>query len=62
MAVAFLPVFYAKLALNDVPTLVPVELALWASAGILKGWRRRTTRSPAWRSASRRRRSTPAGS
>jgi 4-amino-4-deoxy-L-arabinose transferase-like glycosyltransferase len=41
MAVAFLPVFYAKLALNDVPTLVPVELALWASAGILKDGRRR---------------------
>lgn len=41
MAVAFLPVFYAKLALNDVPTLVPVELALWASAGILRSGRRR---------------------
>jgi hypothetical protein len=41
MAVAFLPVFYAKLALNDVPTLVPLELALWASAGILRDGRRR---------------------
>jgi 4-amino-4-deoxy-L-arabinose transferase-like glycosyltransferase len=41
MAVAFLPVFYAKLALNDVPTLVPLELALWAAAGILKDGRRR---------------------
>jgi hypothetical protein len=41
MAVAFLPVFYAKLALNDVPTLVPVELALWAAAGILRDGRRR---------------------
>jgi len=41
MAVAFLPVFYSKLALNDVPTLVPVELALWASAGILINGRRR---------------------
>jgi len=41
MAVAFLPVFYAKLALNDVPTLVPVEISLWASAGILRFGRRR---------------------
>ena len=41
MAVAFLPVFYAKLALNDVPTLVPLELALWAAAGILRDGRRR---------------------
>jgi hypothetical protein len=41
MAVAFLPVFYAKLALNDVPTLVPLELALWGAAGILRDGRRR---------------------
>jgi hypothetical protein len=41
MAVAFLPVFYAKLALNDVPTLVPLELALWGAAAILRGGRRR---------------------
>jgi 4-amino-4-deoxy-L-arabinose transferase-like glycosyltransferase len=41
MAVAFLPVFYSKLALNDVPTLVPVELALYAAAGILRTGRRR---------------------
>ncbi|MDX6676490.1 MAG: hypothetical protein QOE31_542 [Solirubrobacteraceae bacterium] len=36
MAVAFLPVFYSKLALNDVPTLVGVCLALWGTAGILR--------------------------
>ena len=41
MAVAFLPVFYSKLALNDVPTLVPVELGLYAAAGILRSGRRR---------------------
>ncbi|MEA2144193.1 MAG: hypothetical protein QOI64_2623 [Solirubrobacteraceae bacterium] len=35
-AVAFLPVFYAKLALNDVPTLAGVCLALWGAAGILR--------------------------
>ena len=32
-AVAFLPVFYAHLALNDVPTLAPVTLSLLGSAG-----------------------------
>jgi 4-amino-4-deoxy-L-arabinose transferase-like glycosyltransferase len=41
MAVAFLPVFYSKLALNDVPTLVGVEVALWAAAAILDGGSRR---------------------
>ena len=41
MAVAFLPVFYSKLALNDVPTLVGVEVVLWASAAILRGGGRR---------------------
>lgn len=35
-AVGFLPVFYSKLALNDVPTLVGVCLALWGAAGILR--------------------------
>jgi hypothetical protein len=35
-AVAFLPVFYSKLALNDVPTLAPLCLALWGTAGILR--------------------------
>jgi Dolichyl-phosphate-mannose-protein mannosyltransferase len=34
-AVAFLPVFYSHLALNDVPTLAPLTLSLLGSAGIL---------------------------
>jgi 4-amino-4-deoxy-L-arabinose transferase-like glycosyltransferase len=41
MAVAFLPVFYSKLALNDVPTLVGVCVALWGTAGILRFGRAR---------------------
>jgi hypothetical protein len=36
MAVAFLPVFYSKLALNDVPALVGVCLSLWGAAGVLR--------------------------
>jgi len=36
MAVAFLPVFYSKLALNDVPTTAGVCLALWGAAGVLR--------------------------
>jgi hypothetical protein len=35
-AVAFLPVFYSKLALNDVPTLAGLCLALWGAAGVLR--------------------------
>jgi hypothetical protein len=35
-AVAFLPVFYAHLALNDVPTLAPLTLALLGTAGVLR--------------------------
>ncbi len=35
-AVAFLPVFYAHLALNDVPTLAPLTLSLVGSAGVLR--------------------------
>jgi hypothetical protein len=35
MAVAFLPVFYSHLALNDVPATVPLALSLLGSAGIL---------------------------
>ena len=35
-AVAFLPVFYAHLALNDVPTLAPISLALYGVAGVLR--------------------------
>ena len=41
MAVAFLPVFYSHLALNDVPTLAPVSLALYAAAGVVRFGRRR---------------------
>ncbi len=41
LAVAFLPVFYGKLALNDSPTLAPVCLSLWGSAGILRRGRGR---------------------
>jgi Dolichyl-phosphate-mannose-protein mannosyltransferase len=40
-AVAFLPVFYAHLALNDVPTLAPLTLSLLGSAGVLRKGRRR---------------------
>jgi len=40
-AVAFLPVFYAHLALNDVPTLAPLTLSLLGSAGVLRYGRRR---------------------
>jgi hypothetical protein len=36
MAVAFLPVFYSHLALNDVPTLAPLTLSLLGSAGVLR--------------------------
>jgi dolichyl-phosphate-mannose-protein mannosyltransferase len=40
-AVAFLPVFYGHLALNDVPTLVPATLSLLGTAGILRKGRTR---------------------
>ncbi len=40
-AVAFLPVFYAHLALNDVPTLAPLTLSLLGTAGILRKGRAR---------------------
>jgi hypothetical protein len=40
-AVAFLPVFYAHLALNDVPTLAPLTLSLLGAAGVLRSGRRR---------------------
>jgi hypothetical protein len=36
LSVSFLPVFYSHLALNDVPTLAPIALALWGTAGILR--------------------------
>ena len=38
---AFLPVFYSHLALNDVPTLAPVALALYAASGVMRRGRRR---------------------
>ena len=41
MTFAFLPVFYSHLALNDVPTLAPVALALYGIAGVLRRGRRR---------------------
>jgi hypothetical protein len=40
-AVAFLPVFYAHLALNDVPTLAPLTASLLGSAGVLLKGRKR---------------------
>jgi len=40
LAVAFLPVFYAHLAVNDVPTLAPLTLSLLGSAGVLRSGRR----------------------
>jgi hypothetical protein len=40
-AVAFLPVFYSHLALNDVPTLAPLTLALLGAASVLHKGRRR---------------------
>ncbi len=39
LAVAFLPVFYSHLALNDVPTLAPVTLSLLGTAGVLRNGR-----------------------
>jgi hypothetical protein len=41
LAVAFLPVFYSHLALNDVPALAPLGLALWGVAGVLRDGRAR---------------------
>ena len=40
-AVAFLPVFYAHLALNDAPTLAPLTLSLMGTAGVLRKGRAR---------------------
>jgi len=36
LSVAFLPVFYGHLAVNDAPLLAPVALGLWAVAGVLR--------------------------
>ncbi len=33
---AFLPIFYSHLALNDVPTLAPVALSLYGIAGVMR--------------------------
>ena len=38
---AFLPIFYSHLALNDVPTLAPVALSLYGIAGVLRNGARR---------------------
>jgi hypothetical protein len=38
---AFLPIFYSHLALNDVPTLAPVALSLYGIAGVYRGGRMR---------------------
>jgi hypothetical protein len=38
---AFLPVFYSHLALNDVPTLAPVALALYGAGGVVRRGRLR---------------------
>jgi hypothetical protein len=40
-AVAFLPVFYGHLALNDAPTLAPATLSLLGTAGVLRKGRAR---------------------
>jgi hypothetical protein len=41
MAVAFLPVFYSRLALNDGPGILPCALALWSAAIVLRTGSRR---------------------
>jgi dolichyl-phosphate-mannose-protein mannosyltransferase len=41
LAVAFLPVFYSHLALNDVPALLPLTVSVWGSAGVLTRGRAR---------------------
>jgi hypothetical protein len=41
LSVAFLPVFYSHLALNDAPTLAPVALSLYGIAGVMRRGRRR---------------------
>jgi hypothetical protein len=41
LGLAFLPVFYSHVALNDVPTLAPVALALFGIAGVLRRGRTR---------------------
>ena len=62
LGVSFLPVFYSHLALNDVPTLAPVALALWAPRASCARAAAATTCSPVSGSGSQPRRSTRAGS
>ena len=63
LAVAFLPVHYSHLALNDAPTLAPACLALLGVAMIYRAQRlRAATRSRGSRSAWPARRSTRPGS
>jgi 4-amino-4-deoxy-L-arabinose transferase-like glycosyltransferase len=38
---AFLPIFYSHLALNDVPTLAPVGLSLYGTSGVMRRGRLR---------------------
>src|ERR1700722_7037942 len=38
---AFLPIFYSHLALNDTPTLAPVALSLYGIAGVMRNGSRR---------------------
>ena len=62
MAVAFLPVFYSHLALNDVPALLPLAVSAWGSAGVLMRGRRLDWAVAGAASGSPPRRSTPPGS
>jgi Dolichyl-phosphate-mannose-protein mannosyltransferase len=41
LGLGFLPVFYSHLALNDVPALAPIALALYGIAGVLRRGRTR---------------------
>ena len=41
LGVAFLPVFYSHLALNDAPTLLPIALGLFGVAGVVRYGRMR---------------------
>jgi len=41
LGLAFLPIFYSHLALNDVPTLAPVALSLYGIAGVMRRGRTR---------------------
>ncbi len=38
---AFLPIYYSHVAVNDVPTLAPLTLSLWGIAGVLRAGRLR---------------------